>query len=218
MRIEVPSFEEIAARSSALNSIRTKYASANSYERWDAIREAYELEMPAIMAARARGGRSNPNFIDWKMTPIEYWAWTDIRYLGLPLYPQVPVAGAFVDFGDPYLRIGVELDGAAFHNRAEDLARDRRLWAHGWRIFRIPGTEAFPRAKDQMPACLEDGDPDAPLPGEGAEWIQDSGEGVLWALREMYFRTEPVSKRFQAAVWWSLAGHKLADFPLERKA
>lgn len=121
------------------------YAKRGTPERWNIIREAYRLNIDSIMEARARGlrGRTSPYLLDWDFTPIEEMAWQDIRSMCLPLYPQFPVDRYFVDFGDPHLKIAIELDGKDFHDAAADRVRDTRLWELGWRTFRIPGRKSF---------------------------------------------------------------------------
>jgi very-short-patch-repair endonuclease len=107
---------------------------AGSWSHWDAIRAAWDVQSPTILA----GIRVSPYFYHWSMAPIEAAAWQELREHGLPLYPQCPVGDLFIDFGDPVLRIELELDGKDFHDYERDKARDFALWRdHGWRIIRI---------------------------------------------------------------------------------
>ena len=50
-----------------------------------------------------------------------------------------------IDFADPRLKVGFELDGYAFHNTPEqfvaDRQRQRKLEQMGWRIYRFAGKE-----------------------------------------------------------------------------
>lgn len=80
---------------------------------------------------------------DWGalMTPIESAIWQDIRQMGLPLWPQLPVGRVFVDFGNPVKRVAVECDGAAWHDAAKDAKRDAYLGEMGWRVYRITGRD-----------------------------------------------------------------------------
>lgn len=124
--------------------LRYRYAHTQG-ERWQVIREVYEYYTPAIFAAAAkhRRGRIDPYFLPWQFTPIEAIAWDQIRMLGTPLYPQVPVDRVFLDFANPYYKIGLELDGAEYHDRQRDLARDEVLLKQGWHIYRIKGFEIY---------------------------------------------------------------------------
>ena len=77
-----------------------------------------------------------------QMTPIEAWLWGDIRCVGSVLYPQYPVGGFFVDFGNPVAKVAVECDGHDFHlDKAKDDRRDAALRALGWTVYRFTGSE-----------------------------------------------------------------------------
>lgn len=78
--------------------------------------------------------------IDWMgiFTPIEDNVWSEIRYLGLPLYPQFPVGNYFIDFADPVRKIGIEVDSVQWHkNHQKDQEREINLKKMGWDIYRI---------------------------------------------------------------------------------
>lgn len=78
------------------------------------------------------------------MSPIERSLWSDIRYVGLVLYPQYPVAGFFTDFANPAARVAIECDGARWHTDAErDAARQRAIERQGWTVYRLTGVECF---------------------------------------------------------------------------
>ncbi|MEW6606048.1 MAG: DUF559 domain-containing protein [bacterium] len=84
------------------------------------------------------------SIFDWNLvfTEIESNVWSDIRYWGLPFYPQFPVRKYFIDFADPIWKIGIEVDGK-YHKKREqgrkDLKKDEYLRNKGWFIFRISG-------------------------------------------------------------------------------
>ena len=182
---------------------------------WSAIRAAYAAEMPAIMAARALGPKSqtDPYLMDWQFTPIERMAWADIRGRGLPFYPQMPVGRRFVDFGDPHLRIAVELDGKHFHEAATDLARDAELWKLGWRTFRIPGRESLP--SDWSPF-----DPDQDYcVDRHIDWLRTTSEGFFFCLEATYYDADKhLNSKFpglSSHIKTTLHSHRLLNFPLE---
>ena len=110
-------------------------------EKWNAIRRVYARNMKHI---EARPSGIDPYLIDWTkvMTPIELKAWGCIRGIGIPFYPQFPVGRVFIDFADPLKKIGLELDGAAYHDKGRDRVRDESLARLGWKIYRVPGFEA----------------------------------------------------------------------------
>src|ERR1043165_817359 len=151
------------------------YAVASTpQERWTLLRTIYRYHMPEILAASARHlrGRIEPSFVEWDFTPIEEIAWQTIRSLGTPLYPQVPVDRFFLDFANPYYKIGLELDGAAFHDFDSDARRDNLLMQQGWRIFRIPGAETH--ARSALPQDWEDRPQAA-----GEPWMTCTCDGVI---------------------------------------
>jgi len=187
---------------------------ATIQERWDVVREIYAYYMPEILAAstRRRRGKINPYCVSWDFTPIERIAWHAIRCVGLPLYPQVPVARFFLDFANPYYKIGVELDGKAFHDPVKDTQRDLLLLQHGWRIFRIAGSECM------LPDARPDDWEDPALPEQELArlhtWFLHTCEGVLTALDHFYFHDEPERwPHFEVAAH-TLEVHRLVDFDL----
>lgn len=111
------------------------------------IREAYERSEKLILSGEMRSPYSMD--IDWKFTPIELNVWDEIRYLGLPLFPQYPVGPFFVDFGDPKRKIAIEVDGRQFHlNKEKDESREKKIRSLGWRVYRVPGYATFARSCD----------------------------------------------------------------------
>jgi very-short-patch-repair endonuclease len=89
---------------------------------------------------------------DWMsmFTPIEQDAWQAIRYYGrVPFYPQYPVDKYFLDFANPYLKIGIECDGKEFHqDKEKDLGRDTHLSKLGWIIYRVSGADCVRICED----------------------------------------------------------------------
>lgn len=112
-------------------------------------------------------------------TPIENNAWDDIRFLGLPLYPQYPIGKYFVDFGDPFHRIAIEIDGAQWHkNKEKDEKRDNSIRKLGWQIYRIPGGKTFKTSEDFR---NEDGVLDT------RKYLHDCSEGILSRIYGDYY-------------------------------
>lgn len=103
------------------------------------IRSVYAAVMPDIVEAADRW--IDPYFVDWVsiFTPIESAMWSVIRSQATPYYPQMPVGGYIVDFGNPLHRIAIECDGRAWHDAKRDEARDAQLGELGWRVFRFSG-------------------------------------------------------------------------------
>lgn len=110
---------------------------------WQRIRAHYEANEAEIMKSRSEWG-VDPYAWEHeggiRMTPIEAAMWSDIRMEGAVFYPQYPVDKFFVDFANPVAKVALECDGYAFHlDKAKDAARDERLRALGWTVYRFTG-------------------------------------------------------------------------------
>lgn len=116
-------------------------------------------------------------------SPIEFDAWCSIRSKGrIVLYPQYPVGNFYVDFGNPFLKIALELDGKEYHlDKGKDQARDKELNKLGWTVFRITGKE-MQRTNIPDSLDLEGGDR-----RDIENWIKNTGDGVIEAMRHVYF-------------------------------
>lgn len=101
-----------------------------------------------------------------RLTPIEEWLWGDIRNANLVMYPQYPVAGFFLDFANPVAKVAIECDGAAYHqDKAKDAARDAKLAALGWKVYRITGSQ-----------CRTDFDEETMQPGYASVFVEAIGQ------------------------------------------
>lgn len=185
---------------------------SGQWSHWDAIRAAWDIQLPAILA----GIRVSPYFYKWSMTPIEAAAWQELREHGLPLYPQCPVADVFIDFGDPVLRIGLELDGKDFHDYERDQARDTALWRHhGWRIIRIGGGSCYEKIGSPAGADFADGagrDTKEYL-DELGYWAENTAAGIIWSMAVLFYGRSATEQELSAARW-SLFSHRRLEFPL----
>lgn len=157
----------------------------SDFDKFLEIRRIYAHVLPKWMAAYKETGRQmhDPYLMDWEFTPIEYSVWQDIRCAGLPFFPQMPVLNYFLDFGNPFLKIGIECDGKQWHDKERDAIRDARLSAEGWEIYRIPGHEC------KRTVSVEDfGDQsERPSAGELSRYYMDTSEGLIDAIKFQYF-------------------------------
>lgn len=118
---------------------------------WNEIKAFYEGEHDEIMAANKLQYGIDPyawESLGIEMSPIEKLIWADIRTGGLVMYPQYPVAGFFVDFGNPLIKVAIECDGKPYHDPIKDAERDRVLRNHGWRVYRITGSDCVKPGRD----------------------------------------------------------------------
>jgi very-short-patch-repair endonuclease len=159
----------------------------SDFDQFLAIRKAYKKVMPQWLDEYEKTGemRHDPYFMDWVFTPIEQAVWSDIRTIGIPFYPQVPVLNYFLDFANPFLKIGIECDGKAWHDHDLDKARDARLAAAGWTIFRIEGHECK-RVVEPWSEIADEQDDSLVY-----QFFLTTSEGILSAIKQTYFMDEP---------------------------
>jgi len=200
--IDKSKFLEYLATSRAVDELRQPYLDApNSYERRKIMAAAYQLILPDIKEASKQSLQRwvDPYFLEWDRyaTPIEYEAWQCIRSRNVVFYPEYPVLSYFIDFANPILKIGVELDGKTYHDADKDAERDANLSNVGWSIYRIPGSECARAYKDIYQLNDQDGISDEEFAHEMDNWILNTCDGVFEALYWEYFagdRTSPHSE------------------------
>ncbi len=174
-----------------VNKLRQQYLAAkNSFVRRQIMAEAYKILLPKIIE-RAENSLTlwvYPYFLEWDRfsTPIEAEAWQCIRGRRVVFYPEFPVLNYFIDFANPYLKVGVELDGKEFHNAEYDRQRDKQLYDEGWTIYRIPGRECVKPVKDNYHWHDQDVT-DEEFEQGISDWILETCDGVFEALYWRYF-------------------------------
>lgn len=118
----------------------------------------------------------------------------------------------------PHIRtkIGVELDGKAFHDRDRDTVRDHKLWRRGWRIFRITGSEAvkwlYPPTEPDFADSAERGSQE--YNDDLSQFAELTGDGVFWSLNVVFYKPERFNCSEHSTARWSLETHRLVDFPI----
>jgi len=120
---------------------------------YPALREFYANANFEIIASGPAKYGIDPYEIDWLhiFTPIEAAFWSDIRSSQLAMYPQYPVAGYFLDFACPAIKVCVECDGKSFHaDREKDSKRDWRLAELGWTTYRMTGSECLAQPESEL--------------------------------------------------------------------
>lgn len=140
--------------------------------------------------------RQDPyKFGDWFewLTPVERNVWSDIRYLGLPMYPQFPVGKYYLDFADPFRKIAIEVDGKIHLEKevkAKDDLKDKYLESKGWTVIRIQGWKTF-RHREQYEYSLQEIENmewcDYPVEYVKPEYWTDCSEGILEDIRRRYY-------------------------------
>lgn len=197
------------------------YAAAEKItDKWGVLRYVYQQKYGEIIEASSRNVRAwaDPYFANWMKdsSPIEFRAWGDIRSRGTPLYPQFPLFNYFIDFANPYLKVGVELDGKDWHDPVKDKARDEFLTSVGWHIYRITGAEAN-RTVD-IPQYPEDYDYDEErLLAIYEDYFMNTCEGITRAIDIIYFKGYNPLNSLDVC-YRSLDKHRLADFEIGPEA
>lgn len=133
---------------------------------------------------------------DWDKiwTLIERNVWADIRYIGLPFYPQFPAGKYFIDFADPQAAIGLEVDGKQYHQNIEkDRARQNELEKMGWIIIRLQGWMTFKDREDYFGElennrdCYDEEDYQEKWNEFNRLFRSECSEGVLRGVKEKYY-------------------------------
>lgn len=134
----------------------------------------------------------DPYVVDWLQvfTPIEYGAWCSIREYGLPFYPQYPVHGVILDFADPKKKIALECDGKEWHDAVKDQQRDAMLAEHGWRVYRVTGSECNSSRSDlgELKEKLRDEDiTQQEFETKLLDWLNNTSDGVVAAIAALHY-------------------------------
>lgn len=155
---------------------------ANDTRKWDAIRRIY---------ATADFEHYRAYLVDWTkiFSPIESMAWGELRYLGLPFYPQYPIGRFFADFADPIRKLVIECDGKDFHNQIRDAERDAIMAANDWRVFRVSGADCNRILPDPWEdfSCAEDDIERFAAIRAVEKWAYKTVDGLVWALGHVYY-------------------------------
>lgn len=166
---------------------------ADYFTKLRTIREYYEQQFGEYIDNYNKTGHQyyNPYAYDWAriFTPIEFSAWCSIRAKGLPMYPQYPADKYMLDFGNPFIKIGIELDGKGYHEKSKDTIRDTKLKSLGWTIIRITGSEM---EKTNYEDVISDFDLYRQSEDEYNEalryWFMHTGDGIIDAINIEYFK------------------------------
>ena len=155
-------------------------------QKFNDIKMAWEQFLPIYIESTKKYKTLNfdPYFFDWIciFSPIESMVWSDIRYFGLPFFPQFPTCGYYLDFANPILKIAIECDGACYHDLEKDMQRDNVLIKNGWTIFRLTGKEC--NTIFENPFLLEsDENNDEKI----EKYFLNTSEGLISAIRKIIF-------------------------------
>lgn len=188
-------------------------------DKWGFIRQIYMEYLPIIIA-QGKGPYSHFPILDWveHMNECENEVWTSLRNSHAVLYPQYPVFNYFIDFANPCLRIGLEVDGKQ-HDIIKDRGRDELLAHINWKIYRITAQEVYSKSNfypNQSGFSLDD----PQLEDDIREWLLESAAGVVKALEWVYFTPNDSftdnehDRNLYAWAIESLNKHRLVDFPI----
>jgi len=165
----------------------------SEFERQKIYRKYYSIFNDQIISHAQRGKWFNTYGIDFTRfsTPIEKDAWNAIRASRVILYPQYPVLNYFLDFANPFLKIGLETDGKEFHNYERDSKRDTELLKEGWKIYRVTGSEAVRPLRE-----VSDYSNEYDIKMAKGINLNQTVEGVVEALYEVYFNKRKVQDEY----------------------
>lgn len=197
---QLPSADEMWEWANKMGAARHDFIYKDNYFNRLRIAAQYwkENESRILKNSESNPGRwFHPEAFDWQylFSPIEMDAWISLRGKCVPMYPQYQVLRYYVDFGNPYFKIAIELDGKDYHDPAEDRKRDIELYHAGWKVFRIPGKEMVRTFKDASDfEQWEWEDNYAEVMDAMHYWILETGDGVIEAISQVYFTKRPLSR------------------------
>lgn len=115
----------------------------DEFKRRELYKEGYDYLTPLII--ERKGHFVSPYFLDWNavLNDNEFTVWCSCRGNNVPLFPQYPVGKYWLDFGNPYFKIGVEVDSKTYHDKEKDELRDEELKKLGWKMYHLTSREAF---------------------------------------------------------------------------
>lgn len=173
----------------AVGVLEREVAQAETYyQKLIAIKRFYKAYEKEMIAKPKQWQTVYP--IDWSrlFTPIEFEAWLAIRRKGrIILYPQYPALNYHVDFGNPGLKIGLEIDGKQFHDTKRDIKRDTELKMAGWTIYRITGSEMVKADFKDLNDCRNDDMDEDDTLCHLRQWLFETGDGIIQAIKEVHF-------------------------------
>lgn len=122
---------------------------SNWKEGYRLIKKFYILNEPEILKHQKRNFFKVYATPIWKfMNEVEQHFYVQCMSIGGPaLYPLYFAHGYYLDFAIPYLKIGIEIDGKAFHDAEKDAKRDGDLTEFGWSIIRISASDVLKEQK-----------------------------------------------------------------------
>lgn len=188
--MEIPSIEQMQdfLKNGFVNISKEKSYFSNLQE----IKQYYQKNYDKIIKHHSDGRntmyRANP--CDWTtiFSPIEFDAWQSIRCKGnIPLYPQFPVGKYYIDFGNPFYKVGLELDGKNYHDQNKDFNRDIELHQLGWKIIRINGFEMVKTDYHTWGGDYEDWSNEDLFLDELRYWFLNTGDGIIEAMKVYFF-------------------------------
>lgn len=195
-------------------------SATNYYEKLIAIKNFYLSNQEQIINKPTTWACAYPT--DWSLifSPIELMAWQSIRAKGkIILYPQYPALNYFLDFGNPGLKVALELDGKYYHNQDKDFIRDMELKKNGWNVYRITGSEMYKADFKEITEIeseyyYEDRDEDKAIE-DLRYWLLKTGDGIIQAIKEVHFQergfrliNENVEERYRTFCYQTLDIHQ----------
>lgn len=117
---------------------------------YDEIKFLYEkLTKDTEKQNKPNKWKNLPAYItDWNayFNEIEKKLWGDIRSIGIFLYPKYPIDKYFIAFGNPFIKIGINIE---YNNQKfDDNLKIAKLKELGWTIYTIKSKNTLESAED----------------------------------------------------------------------
>lgn len=145
------------------------------------LKKCYESLTPYIIETKGIG--VDPYIIDWHsyLNANEWSVFAICRCEAISMFPQYPVGRFFLDLGNPYFKVGIEVDSKTWHVLEKDIERDKELRKLGWKIYHLTSTEAFVYKDLDFYYCADEED----LEEMTIKFLTETTEGIMTCFRHV---------------------------------
>ncbi len=179
---------------------------------FDTIKKYYEI---SFSEATAGGNRNlDPDIEDWFaiLNEVQFNLYQDIKFAGLRLYPLYPVGPYFIDFGNPFEKIGVEIFYKN-HGQPEKQGRIDYFKSLGWTVYTIESRDTYDTAYKLFDQQKDKFDVEELDQLDIEDWLkfmeenkETNSQCLMHYLREKHFKNTGVTAiESEESEWTSLA-------------
>ena len=109
---------------------------------FDSIKLLYEKSYSKALQTSSQ--KISTDVEDWYsvMNEVQFNVYNDIKYVGIFLYPLYPIGDYFIDFGNPFAKIGIEI---LYKDYGLSAKQDRINFfeANDWKVYTIESKNTY---------------------------------------------------------------------------